>query len=218
MAAATGQVVVDIGLDGPDGRIGHPEPASRDDDLAALVRRDRAVVLSVALGYLGNPDEAEDVAQEVFVKAYGQLAAGVPVANLTRSWMLTVTAHGAIDRRRSAWWRHVTGREPSATLPSRDPSLEDQVVAADERGSVLAAVQQLPPRLRDVVSLYYLGDASVAEVANMLHIKEGAVKARLFRARDRLRPLLLAAGLVPDPPGPASPGPSTPSEGGDPRA
>ncbi len=189
-----------------------------DDDLFALVRRDRAVVLSVALGYLGDPDEAEDVAQEVFVKAFRRLVAGVEVANLTRSWMLTVTAHAAIDRRRSAWWRHVTGGGPSRTLPSQEPSLEDQIVAADERSSVLAAVQRLPARLRDVVSLYYLGDLSVAEVANMLHISEGAVKARLFRARDRLRPLLLAAGLVPDRPGPAVPDPSSPSDGGERRA
>lgn len=210
--------MVDIGLEGPDGRIGRPEPASRDDELAALVRRDRAVVLRVALGYLGNADEAEDVAQDVFVKAYGQLVAGVPVANLTRSWMLTVTAHGAIDRRRSAWRRHVTGGEPPPTLPSREPSVEEQIVAADERGSVLAAVQQLPPRLRDVVSLYYLGDASVAEVARLLHIKEGAVKARLFRARERLRPVLLAAGLVPEASARPSGKPSTPSEGGEPRA
>lgn len=211
-------MVVNIGLDGPDRRIGHQGQASCDDDLVALVRRDRAVVLSVALGYLGTPDEAEEVAQEVFVKAYRQLAAGVPVANLTRSWMLTVTAHGAIDRRRSAWWRHVTGGELPLTVPSRDPSLEDQVVAADERASVLTAVQQLPPRLRDVVSLYYLGGASVAEVASALHLKEGAVKARLFRARQRLRPLLLAAGLVPDPSAPASAARSTPNEGGEPRA
>ena len=210
--------MVNSGLGGLDGRIGHLDHVSYEDDLFALVRRDRSVVLSVALGYLGNPDEAEDVAQEVFLKAYRQLVAGVGAANLTRSWVLTVTVRSTIDRRRSAWWRHVTGGEPSHTLPSQEPSPEDQVVVADERSSVLAAVQQLPARLRDVVSLYYLGEASVAEVASMLHIKEGAVKARLFRARDRLRPLLLTAGLGPEPPGPVSPGPSTPSEGGEPRA
>ena len=191
-----------MGVNGAD----RGEPASRSDELAALVRRDRTVVLSVALGYLGSADEAEDVAQEVFVKAYGQLVAGVPVANLTRSWMLTVTAHGAIDRRRSAWWRHAAGQEPAPTLPSRDPSVEEQVVAADERAAVLWAVQQLPPRLRDAVSLYYLGEASISEVARMLRIKEGAVKARLFRARERLRPVLSATGLAPaSPEGPTAP-------------
>lgn len=188
-------------------------------DLYALVVRDRAIVLRVALGYLSNPTEAEDVAQDVFIKAYQQLKQGVPAAALTRAWMLRVAANGAIDRRRSAWWRHAASADTAEHLehrPSQDPSPEDQAVAAAERASVLDAVRSLPPRLRQVVLLYYFGEQDVASIAQALGLRPGAVKARLFRARERLKPLLELRGAAEDGPAPPAPPPDS-RKGGTPH-
>ena len=188
-------------------------------DLYALVARDRAIVLKVALGYLSNRTEAEDVAQDVFVKAYQQLQRGLPVAALTRAWVLRVAANSAIDRRRSAWWRHAASAATLARIgdrPSHDPSPEDQAVAAADRDSVLSAVRCLPPPLRQVVLLYYFGEQDVASIAEALGVRRGAVKARLFRARERLRPLLERQGLAHG--GPLSPGfPNESARGGTPH-
>jgi len=166
------------------------EVPEADRDLAALIGRDRLAVLGLALGYLGNPADAEDVAQDVFVKAYQELRAGRTAADLTRAWMLRVAMTTAIDRRRSAWWRRVVPTDQTPEVASRESTPEEQVVAESDRGAVLAAVQQLPLRLREVVVLYYFGDLTVGEVARVLRVSEAAVKTRLFRARDQLRPLL----------------------------
>ena len=155
-----------------------------------LVERDRLSVLKVALGYLQNPSDAEDVAQDVFVKAYQQLRAGVPVQQLTRAWMLTVTVHSAVDRRRSSWFRRTVlmERPPESAAPDNGPEFE--AMAGDKRGRVLAGVGELSLPLRQVVLLYYFGEQDVRTVAKTLHISESAVKTRLSRARERLAPVL----------------------------
>jgi RNA polymerase sigma-70 factor (ECF subfamily) len=159
-------------------------------DLLALVERDRLAVLKVALGYVQNPTDAEDVAQDVFLKAYQQLRAGVPLHQLTRAWMLTVTVHAAVDRRRSSWFRHavLVDRVPERATADQGP--EEETLANDRRGHVLTAVGELPLALRQVVWLYYFGTQDIHTVAKTLRVSESAVKTRLFRARERLFPLL----------------------------
>jgi hypothetical protein len=113
-------------------------------DLLALVQRDRQAVLKVALGYLQNAADAEDVAQDVFLKACQRLAAGVPLAQLTRAWMLRVTVNTAIDRRRSSWLRRsvLVDRIPEQPIP------EAATLAQDRRGTGMAVNLADPVGLR----------------------------------------------------------------------
>ena len=132
--------------------------------------------------------EAEDAAQEAFVKAYrafGRFRAGAPF----RPWLLQIVANEARNRRRSA------GRRDALTLRvahgeiSGDaaPSPESQVVGADERERLLAHVDGLPEDQRAVLVCRFLLDLSEEETAAALGVRRGTVKSRTSRALDRLR-------------------------------
>jgi len=158
--------------------------------LAELVALHRESVLKTALGYTGSVAEAEDVAQEVFLKALRQLERGVAAQALARSWFMKVTVRTAIDHRRSAYHRRVVSVAAVPESFSADDVAYRDVEAAETHRAIWQAVMNLPEILRAVVLLYYFGDLDVRSVSQVLGISESNVKVRLHRARDHLRSVL----------------------------
>lgn len=164
---------------------------ARHGDVAAfesLVRAHQDVAFRTAWVASGGADDADDAAQEAFMKAYAALSrfrAGAPF----RPWLLTIVANEARNRRRSA------GRRAALTLRAPDPSggeadigsPEVLVLARERRASLLDAVEGLPAPDREVISYRYLLQLTEAETAAALGIPVGTVKSRLSRALDRLR-------------------------------
>jgi RNA polymerase sigma-70 factor (ECF subfamily) len=152
-----------------------------------LVRRHQDVAVRTA--YVIAPDgDAEDAAQEAFVKAYaalGRFRAGAPF----RPWLLRIVANEARNRRRSAGRR--TGLALRAAEDRRPgdaaPSPESAVLADETRALLLGAVNGLRPEDREVIGARYFLDLSEAETAETLGIARGTVKSRLSRALGRLR-------------------------------
>ncbi|HSL34600.1 MAG TPA: sigma-70 family RNA polymerase sigma factor [Candidatus Limnocylindrales bacterium] len=152
-----------------------------------LVRRHQDVAVRTA--YVIAPDgDAEDAAQEAFVKAYaalGRFRAGAPF----RPWLLRIVANEARNRRRSAGRR--TGLALRAAEDRRPgdaaPSPESAVLAHETRATLLGAVNRLRPEDREVIGARYFLDLSEAETAETLGIARGTVKSRLSRALGRLR-------------------------------
>ena len=152
-----------------------------------LVRRHQDVAVRTA--YVIAPDsDAEDAAQEAFVKAYaalGRFHAGAPF----RPWLLRIVANEARNRRRSAGRR--TGLALRAAEDRRPgdaaPSPESAVLAHETRATLLGAVNRLRPEDREVIGARYFLDLSEAETAETLGIARGTVKSRLSRALGRLR-------------------------------
>jgi RNA polymerase sigma-70 factor (ECF subfamily) len=152
-----------------------------------LVRRHQDVAVRTA--YVIAPDgDAEDAAQEAFVKAYaalGRFRAGAPF----RPWLLRIVANEARNRRRSAGRR--TGLALRAAEDRRPgdaaPSPESAVLADETRTLLLGAVNGLRPEDREVIGARYFLDLSEAETAETLGIARGTVKSRLSRALGRLR-------------------------------
>jgi RNA polymerase sigma factor (sigma-70 family) len=163
---------------------------AREGDVGAyteLVRRHRTIAVRTAY-VIAGPSEAEDAAQEGFVKAYRALATFRRDAAF-RPWLLRIVANEARNRRRSATrWERLALRD-AARRPSGDaaPSPEAAVLGADDRRALLAAVNGLREEDREVVALRYLLDLSEAETAEALGIPRGTVKSRLSRALARLR-------------------------------
>lgn len=159
------------------------------DAYALLVARYTALAHRTAY-LLGAADEAEDVVQEAFVKGYralGSFRDGAPF----RPWLLRIVAnetrnlHRAGHRRRSLEQRLVE--------PDVDPdSPEREAVAADARARLLAAVNAMPHRDRQVLTCRYFLDPSEAETAEVLAWPRGSVKSRLSRALVKLRRALPA--------------------------
>ena len=135
-----------------------------------------------------NAADAEEAAQDGLVKAWralGRFREGAPF----RPWLLRIVANEASNRRRSAGRRASLVLRAAAEEPSGDaaPSPEAELLSAEQRATLLAAVETLPEEQRDVVALRYFLGLSEAEVAETLAIPQGTVKSRTARALERLR-------------------------------
>lgn len=174
---------------------------ARNGDLAAfeeLVRAHEEVAFRTAWVVSGGADDAEDAAQEAFVKAFAALPrfrSGAPF----RPWLLTIVANEARNRRRSAGRRAALAQRLSGDRLPHDaaPSPESAVLAEERRTVLLAGLARLADHDREVIALRYLLDLSEAETAVALDVPFGTVKSRLARALDRLRIELGAAETRP---------------------
>lgn len=166
----------------------------------ALVGRHQDLAFRAAYLILGNAAEAEDAAQEGFVKAYYALdrfRAGAPF----RPWLLRIVANEARNRRKAANRRANLARRAAGERLSGDaaPSPETAALAQERQAELLAAIDTLREEERLVVACRYFLSLSEAETADMLDLPKGTVKSRLSRALGRLR-VALDASDAPDTP------------------
>jgi RNA polymerase sigma-70 factor (ECF subfamily) len=159
---------------------------ARDGDIAAyeeLVRRHAPLAHRTAL-LMGAGEDVSDAVQEAFVKAWHALPRFVGGAPF-RPWLLTVVANEARNRRRRAVRGTALARRLAnehATSSMDAPPADAQVLAAERRDALFAALDRLPQRQRDVVACRYLLELSEDETAQLLAIPKGTVKSRLSRA------------------------------------
>jgi len=153
-----------------------------------LVRGHETAAFRTAYLITGDASEAEDAAQEAFVKAYralGGFRAGAPF----RPWLLAVVANEARNRRKAARRRAglVLRAAEGDVSGGTGPSPEAAVVAAERRDELLAALGDLREDDRLVIGSRYFLELSEAETAAALGCARGTVKSRLSRALGRLR-------------------------------
>ncbi|TKK89379.1 sigma-70 family RNA polymerase sigma factor [Herbidospora galbida] len=149
-------------------------------DLEQVFRAAYPRVVAVAARVLGSRDEAEDVAQEVFL-AFGRST--VPAGEAT-GWLSVAAAHTALNHLRSG--RRRTAREENATGETVAPDIADAVVTRDERRRVREALARLPRRQAVALVLRHSG-LSYAEVAAALDLSPGSVGTIVRRAESALR-------------------------------
>lgn len=155
---------------------------------ADLVQRYTETAFRTAYLVTGSAAEAEDAAQDAFVKAYRALPRFRPGSNF-RAWLLKIVGNEARNRRRSTGRRAALELRAaqSLRLVGRDPSPEAALEAAEERRALLRALNRMAEEDRRVISCRYLLQLSVEEAAAALGVPEGTVKSRLSRALARLR-------------------------------
>jgi RNA polymerase sigma factor (sigma-70 family) len=166
------------------------ERARRGDPAAydALVRAHQDIAFRTACLVAGSPADAEEAAQEAFVKAWRALPrfrAGAPF----RPWLLAIVANEARNRRRAAGRRAGLALRVAAERSSADaaPSPEAALLAGGEREALLVALVALDERDQAVIACRYLLDLSERETADVLGCRPGTVKSRLSRALERMR-------------------------------
>ena len=166
------------------------ERAKRGDASAyeRIVRQYQGIAFRTAYLVTGSAADAEDAAQEAFVKAYRALdrfRAGSPF----RPWLLRIVANEARNRRRAAGRRAGLALRTSEDRQNGDaaPSPETAVLAQERRATLLAALERLREEDRVVISCRYFLDLGEAEMAEVLGVPRGTVKSRLSRAMARLR-------------------------------
>ncbi len=169
---------------------------ARNGDRSAfrtLVDSHKRQVYYLALDLLGNHHDAEDLSQEVFIKAYRSIAHFRGEAKFG-SWLYRITANCCIDRRRKKQLMTLSldHQENSDALEARslmsntthpEKKMEAQTIQKD----IEQALSQLSPRERTVFVLRHYNDLSLKEIGQMLEIADGTVKSLLYRAVRRLQ-------------------------------
>lgn len=171
---------------------------------AQLVGLHQGLVFNLGLRLLGDPEEARDLAQDVFLKVYRTLGSFRGQSAL-RTWIYRIVVNESRNRQR--WWRRRRREKclPLEALPAADSA---QLVADEsgadspfetvrrrERGArVQAALQRLSFDHRAVLLLREVEEMSCDEIAAALELPEGTVKSRLSRAREALRQALVRGG------------------------
>jgi RNA polymerase sigma-70 factor (ECF subfamily) len=153
-----------------------------------LVYAHQGIAFRTAYVIAGNAADAEEAAQDGFVKAWralGRFREGAPF----RPWLLQIVANEARNRRRSAGRRAHVMLRAATEEPSGDaaPSPEASLLSAETRETLLAAVNELPDDQRTVIALRFFVGLSEQEVADALNVPTGTVKSRSARALERLR-------------------------------
>ena len=165
--------------------------ASLEQEFEARLVETSRLAFRVAFSVLRHQQDAEDVAQESFAKAYRHFTS-LRDRNRFRAWLVRTVWRTALDRQRSNRRRgaHELVVEPVtlAQVSSRDAV--SHPVADDDRAALWTAIDALPEKLRVVIVLASIEGHDVREVAVLLRIPEGTVKSRLFLARQRLKEAL----------------------------
>ena len=167
------------------------------DAFDQLVVRHQSSVYRAALAALRVAEDAEEVAQDAFVKAWRNLGKFRGDSSF-KTWLLTIAWNGAMSRRRSVagWFRRTVAIdaviEPADERGAQGEMLQDGELQRYAR----QAIQSLTPKLRDALLLAQSGDYAYDEIGAMLKIPVGTVKWRVSEARRKVREQLAALGYV----------------------
>jgi RNA polymerase sigma-70 factor (ECF subfamily) len=165
---------------------------ARQGDGAAwetLVQAHQESAFRFAFLLLGDAAQAEDVAQEAFIRAFRSLER-FDANRLFRPWLLSITANLAKNQRRSvSRYLAALGRLVRET-PGSEDGLESGIQNRLDSQALWQAVRRLDPNDQQIIYLRYFLDLSVAETSDTLGIAEGTVKSRLHRALSRLRTII----------------------------
>jgi RNA polymerase sigma-70 factor (ECF subfamily) len=161
-----------------------------------LVMAYQTPVYNLAYRMLGNAAEAEEAAQETFLRAYTNLRSYDPQRRF-RSWLLSIASHYCIDRlrRRRITWLPLEDEiavagdsttRPKVSLTSGSPNPEAVVAEREREAYIQRLLAGLSPTDRVAITLRYWNDCSYEEIAETLNLTVSAVKSRLHRARRAL--------------------------------
>ena len=149
-----------------------------------LVEKHKERVYFIALDLMGNRTDAEDMSQEVFIKAYRAF-----------SWLYRITVNTCIDHRRKKWWQIRKARKTMIiketplldALPADSPGPEQTTDRRLIQAQIQIALNALSQRERDIFILRHDHDLTPNDIAESLHISVGTVKSTLFNAVRKLR-------------------------------
>ena len=154
-----------------------------------LVLAHQEAVFRLSYLLLGDPDDAEDIAQETFLRAWNHLKRFDPTRPL-RPWLLSIASNLASNRRRSAGRYLLALMRAFRNEPASFSSIEEKSAKRMEARDLWKAVQNLRVSDQRIVYLRYFLELSVTETAQVLNVPEGTVKSRLSRALERLRGII----------------------------
>jgi RNA polymerase sigma-70 factor (ECF subfamily) len=164
---------------------------AEEEAVAGLVSQYAGTLYRVAYSVLRNAADAEDAVQEAFVRVLRHRDTLHEVRD-QRVWLIRIVWNVVLDRKRRMKTRPETDdvAELARVLPAAGLSADERVAAAQHHAHVLACVEKLPAKERQVLMLSAFEELTSVEIAEVLGISESSVRSRLFRARNLMAGLL----------------------------
>jgi RNA polymerase sigma-70 factor, ECF subfamily len=165
-----------------------------------LVEAYQRPVFSLTYRMLGDPEEAEDAAQEAFFRAYTRLGQYDPQHKFS-TWLFSIANHHCIDRlrRRRVTWMSIDDNPEVHQVESTASRPEEVVIEGEQAREIQSLLETLEPDYRTPLILRYWQDCSYQEIADTMGITVAAVKTRLFRARQKMAAVYQEAQVSPMP-------------------
>ena len=166
-----------------------------------LVLQHQKAVYNLALRMAGNPEDAQDLAQEAVLKAWRGLKF-VQFESAFSTWLYRLTSNTCIDFLRkqkkqkqvSTTFLNEDEEAEEYSLPDPEPLPEEQVLMREQKEEIARAMDRLEVEYREILTLRVIQGLSYIEIGDILGLKEGTVKSRLARAREKIRRELLQTG------------------------
>jgi RNA polymerase sigma-70 factor (ECF subfamily) len=156
---------------------------------AILVERYQNYVFTIVLRYVKSREDAEEVAQDIFIKAYRSLADFKGTAKFS-TWLYTITTTTCITflRKKKLEVHSLDNEKVLATADNIDGGMSaNQIEQKSKVQMVNEAIKLLSPEDAEVITLFYKSEQTLEEIAHILGIEPNTVKVRLHRARTRLK-------------------------------
>lgn len=157
-----------------------------------LMRRNMRRALGIAHGVLGNAGDADEIAQEAFMRVWQHAKRWDPDQAAFSTWFYRIVLNLCLDRKRKAQWVPL---EDAPERPDESPSAPELIASEQERQAVARALETLSERHRAAVSLFYFQGLSAKDSAQAMNLKPGAFGQLLLRARQAIKAELTRSGL-----------------------
>ena len=159
----------------------------------ALLEKYRNLVFSIMLKMVRNKQEAEDLTQEAFMKAFVSLSSFNDEFAFS-TWLMKIASNNCIDFLRKKKLKTYSIHEPiqykdekiEVEIPDKDPSPERTLIQSEKSKMIEKTINDLPERYRYVIILRHKEEKSYEEIAEIMNLPLGTVKAQIFRAREIL--------------------------------
>lgn len=162
--------------------------SGQTNNFSFIVEKYKDIVFSIALKVLRNREDAEEMAQESFIKAFKSLHTFKGKAKFS-TWLYRITYNNCISEVRKKKLKYVSTDD--VQIPDEPEEMNLEGIPEENRAKYIkAALEKLPEVEYTLVLLYYFEDKSIEEIAKITRISESNVKVKLFRARKKLYAIL----------------------------
>ena len=174
--------------DAGDGALVEACLAGRRDAFDVIVKRNQRQIYQVCYRFVGNHEDASDLAQDVFIRAYRGLA-GFKGKSALATWLYRIAVNVCLNRA-SVKAPKLAAFEPSDTVDERIERADTMLIRGERAGEVRAAIARLPNKQRATLILRVYHDLPHDQIAGILGTSVGAAKANFFHALANLKKLL----------------------------
>ena len=142
-------------------------------------------VLKIATIYTQNPNTAEDIFQEVFIKVNKYISSFKKESSI-KTWIIKITINTCKDYLKSSWKKKIVYLENFNHNENIEPA-DDNIISSEKSNSIIKEILSLPEKYKDVIILYYYKCFNTLEISKILNIPEATVRTRMKRAREILK-------------------------------